>query len=207
MFISQVAFACSCIEIDGPCDYLTNEYSTPVLLEVNRTVGTQIAYVTVSHLRNENLPIQKDYVIVADSVTSCGISIDQLEEGETYFFGLPLYYLDRDTVQYSQCMSPFYEFGQNQELVFCSSSIALKDITISPNPVQDLSIMIKSELIEPIGFQIYDATGRLILVSDNIDINDNKIDLPESITNGLYFVRIQSGNHLIVYTSKFMVSG
>lgn len=207
MFISQLTFACSCFFIEDPCDNIINEYSTPVLVEVNRTIGTQIAHVTVTDVTNENPTIQQDYVIVADSLTSCGISIEHLKEGEAYYFGLPNRQIEDDTINYFQCMSPFYEFGKFSNLVFCSGTPSIKDLAIFPNPVQDRSLVIQSTLIEPKGFKIYDATGRLILKGDNRDMNDSKIDLPKSITNGLYFIRIQSGNKLIVYSSKFMVSG
>lgn len=206
MVLSQVSIACSCYYIEDPCDNLINEYSTPVLVEVNSIVGTQKAYVSVFDLTNENPSIQQDYVIIADSLTSCGISIDHLHVGETYFFGMPVHNVDNDTVQYSQCMSPFYEFGEFPELSLCSITTSVVDLFIFPNPIQNHSFKIQHSLLDPTTLRIYDSSGSLVFEKGDLDSNDNQIDLPEQITNGLYFVRIETVNKHIVYSSKFVVN-
>jgi len=206
MLVSQVTIACSCIAITNPCDHLINEYSSPVLVHIDKMVNNQIAEVTIKDISDKLTELKKDYVIVADSRTSCGTSIGHLSEGDNYFFGFPLYQLENDTIYYYQCMSPFYELGKFSQLINCINKSATGKLFLFPNPVRDNVVTIQNRLLNPVRLSIYNTTGKLIDEQGNLDEYRNEIELPDDLPNGIYIVRIQSGTAGVVYSSKLVVA-
>lgn len=206
MLTGQLAFACSCIPVPDPCDYLINEYSSPVLVHIDKMESGQIAEVTINDLSINNIEFKENYVILADSRTSCSISINHLKEGENYLFGFPLFHLDNDTINYYQCMSPFYSLGEYPLVAGCISKSAFGKLVLYPNPVQDNIVMIQNRLLDPVRLSVYNTSGKLIFEQENLEEYHNEIELPDDLANGIYFVRVQSGTADIIYSSKIVIA-
>lgn len=206
LLTSQPALACSCVYVSNPCDYLSNEYTIPVIVHVDAMIEDQIAHVNITALKSDNSLPKENYVIVADTRTSCSRSIRHLNEGDNYIFGFPLHQLDKDTITYYQCMSPFYEQGNFPSLANCPDQIFFSELTIFPHPIQDNQILIRNDLLDPVRLSLFNTTGSLVLEQVNIEDRNHRVVLPDHIIDGIYFIRIESGIRGKVYSSKIVVA-
>ncbi|WP_240673121.1 T9SS type A sorting domain-containing protein [Aequorivita ciconiae] len=97
------------------------------------------------------------------------------------------------------------DFGANETGNFSSNGVMgiestlLKDVSIYPNPAQDILNISNAETSN---IAIYDMLGRMIISKDNIEMNE-QLNI-SNLSEGAYFVKIsKEGN---VTTKKFIVS-
>lgn len=89
--------------------------------------------------------------------------------------------------------------------VLSSASIPDKyDVHLFPNPaIDNLKVMISGSITTAVSYQVIDIFGRIIITGETrIACNSFDID-SKKLTNGLYFLRINSGN--ITETLKFKI--
>jgi len=198
------SFACSCLFIEDPCDNINNEYRIPVLVSF-KNLSAQEGVLKIENVYSEGIILDEEYVIIADSFTSCSTSLDNIEEGQLYYFGFPKHAITSDTIGYSQCMSPFYDEQKFWYLDKCSSKIRIEYIDVYPNPIVDNQILIRSSHRYLIKMQLFRTNGQLVYKQEIDQIQTNRYSIPKNIFPGIYFLIFTDINGFR-FMSKVLVS-
>ena len=130
--------------------------------------------------------------------------MDNIKEGQSYYFGFPKHAITSDTIGYFQCMSPFYDEQKIRNLDKCSSKIRIEYIDVYPNPVTNSRFSISGHIDRISSLTIFNTTGQFIHTQDIGALDNNSFSIPENVNNGIYVVIFQTGEGLRYY-SKVMV--
>lgn len=199
----QVSFACSCIYIENPCDNINNQYRIPVLVSFDDLNG-QEAILQIEQVYDDDIELNDTYRIIADSVTSCNASLDNIEEGRSYLFGFPKDLAASDTIGYFQCMSPFYNVNSNYKLLNCNFSSTPGLLYIYPNPIRNHEFSIGTTINQFSSYKVYNSSGELV-ASSVINSNQSEIyTLPEELSAGIY-VLLFSTEQGVRFHSKVVI--
>ena len=84
----------------------------------------------------------------------------------------------------------------------------IQDSRIYPNPAKGhIYVQVYSDAVIPLKVEIIDVTGTLRYSTSAFRSGNtiNAIDLPESIQNGLYIIRLRDRDAKIIFTEKFVI--
>ena len=106
---------------------------------------------------------------------------------------------------YQFILSPIGTYAKTQIAAICSPSTGILEYSegngfiIYPNPTTNSFTILSKENIENI--TIYDYSGKLVFESNNRNIS--VVNLPTSLSNGIYFVRLKANNQ--IKTAKIII--
>jgi len=84
----------------------------------------------------------------------------------------------------------------------------MQDSRIYPNPAKShIYVQVYSDAVIPLKVEIIDVTGTLRYATSAFRSGNtiNAIDLPESLQNGLYIIRLRNRDAKIIFTEKIVI--
>ena len=106
---------------------------------------------------------------------------------------------------YQFILSPIGTYAKTQIAAICSPSTGILEYSenngfiIYPNPTSHSFTILSKDNIENV--TIYDYSGKLVFESSNQNIST--INLPTSLSNGIYFIRLKANNQ--IKTAKIII--
>ncbi|QYS91650.1 T9SS type A sorting domain-containing protein [Flavobacterium covae] len=90
---------------------------------------------------------------------------------------------------------------QNSAPTETNNTYLQRSLTVYPNPIVIGEQLVIDGINSELTFTLYDSSGKLVFKKQ---VDDNKINLNDSIKKGIYFYRIETSDK--IYNSKLIIN-
>jgi len=191
---SLPSFACRCSKLASACAYIANESTIPVRVSF-KNLSKRHAILELEQVYSDEISVDQEYHIIGDSITSCGITLEGLQEGQSYYFGFPKWQIGNDTITYGLCMSLFYKF--DDDIAACKfldyeQQVVQQNPYVYPNPLNNGEFSIGGRTDNLSSIELFNTMGQLMYKESVSGDIKEKYSLSQDFVKGVYFLTLET---------------